>query len=53
VAVFRPDDDHPMGGVWEVTYNDPPLEAFNTLDNIQPGDRVWIYATTDAVLTIP
>jgi hypothetical protein len=51
VAIFRADQG--PEGMWEVYYKDAPLDSFNTLDNIQPGDAVWIYVTTDATLTIP
>jgi hypothetical protein len=51
IAIFRPDEGE--DGMWDVRYKDAPLESFNTLFEVEPGDAVWIYVTTDATLTIP
>jgi hypothetical protein len=48
LAVYDPDTE-----LWGQHFNDPPLPAFQTLGTINPGDDLWIFATTDATLTIP
>jgi uncharacterized repeat protein (TIGR01451 family) len=38
---------------WTQTFADAPLEAFNTLGEINAGDIYWIFVTADATLTFP
>jgi hypothetical protein len=42
---------HFNGSMWEQRFKAPPLPSFNTLNEIQPGDQVWIFALQDALLT--
>jgi hypothetical protein len=48
LALYDPD-----AGLWGQHFRNPPLPAFQTLHEINPGDALWIFATTDATLTIP
>jgi hypothetical protein len=36
---------------WQQRFKDPPLPSFNTLNDIAPGQRIWMYVLQDTVLT--
>jgi hypothetical protein len=42
---------HFTGSMWEQRFKAPPLPSFNTLNEIEPGDQIWIFALQDALLT--
>jgi vibriolysin len=41
------------GGEWQQRFAVSPLPAFQTLDDIAPGDDVWVNVTSDSEISLP
>lgn len=39
------------GEVWQQRFKAPPLPSFNTLNEIEPGQQIWLFVLQDALLT--